>query len=314
MSRLRSLLNPRNLTIILIVIMAAVLLVTIINSQDSAPHQDGKAEKGGNSAKVAVSVLPGGSGSADNLLPLGKSIGSYIDKNDPGSSIYLENLTDKHAVRVGATESFDIKSLMKVPLVMSLYKAVENGSLSLDDEITLEQSEIDQSFGSLWKKGAGYKLTLDEAAKLSLQQSDNTAIHALNDHVFKVMDPSERAYRKVNIDVHVDEKGDSYVSTENYSKIFRCLYDACYNDRQNSDAILELLKHTNFNAPNRQLPPIVEVAHKIGTNGERGNNDCGIVFSEKSPFIFCIMLTATQPQADKDVSEIIKRTYDFMEK
>ena len=323
MGKVAKLASPRNLTV-LILILVGVITGIIISGTATGKHAATTIDPTARNASrvatapaaVKVSVLDGAApgSSANYLLPLGKDLSNYLDKNDPGSSIYLEDLTSHLALHVGETKAYDIKSLMKVPLVMSLYKAVETGRLKLDDTITLTPSEIDSGFGDLWKKKAGFQLTLGEAAKLALQQSDNTAIRAINDHVYPVVPQAERAYRVVNLDLYIDDQGDSYTSTAGYSAIFRCLYTACYNTREDSDTVLDLLKHTDYSAPSRLLPTGIPVAHKIGSATTKGNNDCGIVYGPKSPFIFCIMLTASQPQADQDVSEIVKRAYDFLEK
>lgn len=323
MGTLAKLASPRNLTIIILMAVGLGIGIAIGSAPDSKKPGSNTEQTIQNAATVktsppavSVSVLDGAApgSSANYLLPLGKDLAHYLSENDSGSSVYLEDLTSHLALHVGETKAYDIKSLMKVPLVMSLYKAVETGRLKLDDTITLTPSEIDSSFGDLWKKKAGYQLTLGEAAKIALQQSDNTAIHAINDHVYPIMPQAERAYRAVNLDLYIDDKGDSYTSTAGYATIFRCLYTACYNTREDSDALLDLLKHSDFNAPSQHLPADTVVAHKIGSATTKGNNDCGIVYGPKAPFIFCIMLTASQPQADQDVGQIVKHAYDFLEK
>lgn len=330
MGNLAKIVSPRNLTVGVILVIGIVIGVGIsaappakktsrASFQAAHPATQNTAQVTSQASRVTVSTLTGAApgSSADNLLPLGKDIGNYIDKQEPGSSVYLEDINAGHALHIGQTKAYDIKSLMKVPLVMSLYKAAENGQLSLDDKIALTPSELDSDFGDLWQKKAGYELTLGDAAKLALQQSDNTAIHAINDHVYPLMPSQERAYSKTNLDIYTDPKGNAYVSTASYSNVFRCLVNACYNNRQDSDAILELMKHTDFNDPSRQLPAGVEVSHKIGSvSGADGTgfNDCGIVYGKSKPFLFCIMLTVSQPQAGQDIGTIVKRAYDYLEK
>ncbi len=317
--------SPR-FVVIAIVIAAgtAIASVVVLRQPD---QQTGASSRSANPARqlaptapvanisaIEVETLPEATATADKLLPLGKQIGQYLDTNNPDSSVYIEDLNSHIVLHVGETTAYNTKSLMKVPLVMSLYKASELGRLNLDDKVTIMPSQIDREFGDLWQKKAGYKISLREAAAYALQKSDNTAIRLINDNVFPVMQREERAYKQIKIDMRVAENGDSFISTESYSTVFRCLYTACYNSQQNSAELLELMKGSTFVAPKAMLPADTPVAHKIGSVGIDGYNDCGIVYGPKTPFMFCIMLAKGQPQADKDITQIIKLTYDHIEK
>jgi beta-lactamase class A len=266
------------------------------------------------SAAINVSALPEAKVSADTLLPLGTTLGSYVDKHAPGSSVYIESL-DKHiAVHVGETTAYNTKSLMKVPLVMGLYKASSLGRLNLDQPVTISAKHIDQSFGSLWQKKAGHQLTLRQAAQFALKSSDNTAIRLINEHVFAVMPANERAYKVIGLDYRIGDNGDTYITTSSYAKVFRCLYESCYNTKADSEEMLNLMKQSDFTTPKKALPDGVEVAHKIGNVGPKGYNDCGIVYGAKEPYMFCAMLAVGMPQAEEDISWITKQAYDFFEK
>lgn len=145
--------------------------------------------------QAVVNVSSVGNSKADpkSLLPLGQQIASHINQHDPQSSVYIEDLKSGTAVHIGETKAYNIRSLMKLPLVMSLYRAAELGRLDLDKTISLKPSHLDKEFGTLWQKGAGHKLTLRQAAEYALVDSDNTAIRAINDQVFPVLQRDERA-------------------------------------------------------------------------------------------------------------------------
>lgn len=316
--------SPRYL-IAIVIIVAGVALASVLASRPS----DGKSDASSRSTRsqpttmakpvpnvsaIAVEALPEATATADRLLPLGEKVGIYIDKHAPDSSVYIEDLSSHLAVHIGETKTYNTKSLMKVPLVMSLYKASELGRLNLDAKVTIMPSQLDREFGDLWQKRAGYQISLREAAAYALQKSDNTAIRLINDNVFPVMKREERAYKVLKMDTQLSPNGDAFITTETYSTVFRCLHKPCYNNAQNSAEILNLMKGSVFNAPQDLLPAGTQVAHKIGNVGSEGYNDCGIVYGPKTPFMFCIMLTKGQPQADIDISQITKITYDFLEK
>ncbi len=315
--------SPRFLVAVVVAVAGITLAsVTVLHQRDSQTDassrtirsdQNSQPNLTANISAIEVEALPNATTTSDRLLPLGKQLGQYLDIHDPDSSIYIEDLTNHIALHVGETRSYT-KSLMKVPLVMSLYRAAELGRLDLDSTVTIQDSQIDREFGDLWQKKAGYQLSLRQAAAYALQKSDNTAIRLINDSVFPVMKREERAYKTIPLNIRVASNGDSFISTESYATVFHCLFTACYNNQQHSSEMIDLMKGSIFMAPKELLPAGTQVAHKIGNVGKEGYNDCGIVYSPKTPFMFCIMLTKGQPQADKDIAQIIKLTYDHLEK
>jgi beta-lactamase class A len=264
---------------------------------------------------VRVGRLSGSTASSSTMLALGKQIEQYMQKDhDMDGSVYIEDLSNHLMVNVGTSEQYNAKSLMKTPLVMTLYKAAELGRLNLDDMQTISKDELDPGYGDLYLAGAGTKITLRQAAVEALEQSDNTAIKVINDKSFPVMPRDERAYLALNLDLQIDDNKQTYITARSYATVFRCLYTACYLNRQNSDDILAMMEKTEFNDPAKYLPKGTLVSHKIGDNAEDGYNDCGIVFGAKKPFIFCIMLKESVKESSPDISQIVKTSYDFLEK
>src|SRR5581483_1223025 len=74
---------------------------------------------------------------------------------------------------------FIAASLLKVPLAIKIYELKNEGRFSLNDTVTIEPSDLDKKFGTLWQKGAGTKLTIREAVEHMVQESDDTAVHVL---------------------------------------------------------------------------------------------------------------------------------------
>lgn len=320
--------SRRTLNIIIIatciVGISSAIGLSIVHKQSGAPP-DGHisprptASTGGGTdqekySNVRVVRLPNATGEPSELLPLGKKIQTYIDKFAPNSSVYLEDLNAHIGVNIGRSKPYNAKSLMKVPLVMSLYKAVELERLKLDEVQTIASDQLDASFGSLHLQGAGAKVTLGQAVSYALQRSDNTAMNVINKRVFQVMEHDERSYIVMRLDMQTDADKQTFISARSYAAVFRCLHEACYLNRPDSDNILKLMKNTDFTAPNKLLPAGVEVSHKIGNVNGIGFNDCGIVYGSKKPFIFCIMLNETIPRASEGIAQVTKTAYDFFEK
>ncbi len=268
-----------------------------------------------NISRVRIGSLPGATEDPSiTMQPLGNQLETYMKEHAPGGSAYIESLNKHVMVNVGRTKAYNTKSLMKAPLAMTLYKAAEENRLDLDATRTITQDELDPHYGNLYLAGAGASITLRKAAAIALEQSDNTAIHVVNDAAFPVMPHDERAYIALNLDLQTDSNQQTFTTARSYATVFRCLYTACYNNRQNSDELLSMMEKSDFSDPGNLLPKNTVVSHKIGDNGDQGFNDCGIVFGPKDPYIFCIMLDKGAASSAQDIAQIVKQSYDFLEK
>ncbi|MBI5077808.1 MAG: serine hydrolase, partial [Candidatus Yonathbacteria bacterium] len=124
-----------------------------------------------------------------NFKPLRTEL-EKIQKSYPQKTyIYFSYLNSGSWVGLNEREEFYAASTLKVPLAMAVLKAVEDGRLKLSDSYSLEELDLDQGFGDLYKVGADKEFTVEELLKIMLEQSDNTAFNA----VFTV-------FRRVGID------------------------------------------------------------------------------------------------------------------
>jgi beta-lactamase class A len=267
---------------------------------------------------VRTTSIAGAATNTGTLRPLGNEIGRYLNSHAPKSSVYIEDLTTHQAVLVGEESGFAAKSLMKVPIVMDLYRTQELGTASLSDRVSLQESQLNNEYGDLWRKGAGYTLTLGEAADAALIHSDNTAVAVVNDTVIDKLAVPDMFVNVTHLDFYIPKVKPgqtevAYITAASYASVFRCLYDSCFLSTEDSSKILGILSITNYRAPNRYLPETVVISHKIGDNLNLGFNDCGLVQSEETPFLFCILLTRGLPEASEDVAHIVKTSYEYLE-
>jgi len=96
---------------------------------------------------------------------------------------YISNLDTGEQLALRADETFPTASLIKVPILVTLYDLVEQKQLSLDDPLTV--LKIDQMPGSgvLQFMHSGMSLSVHDAASLMIILSDNTATNLLLDRI-----------------------------------------------------------------------------------------------------------------------------------
>lgn len=248
-----------------------------------------------------------------NFVSLRKQLETRFNEVDAPKSFYFEYLPSGTSVRIGENTELIAASLIKVPLTMNLYKAVELGKINLDKTVTITESEIDGGFGDLWEKGAGTKITLREAARLALSESDNTAMHVIFDATVGLLPSDQESLNNLDIDQNI-ENGQAVINAKSYASILKSLYLSSYLQRQSSEEILSYLsKSTATNRLTAKLPSDTTVAHKIGVyNSDWSESDCGIIYAPKRPYMVCIMVGLPDDQANKFIADTSKLIYDYV--
>jgi hypothetical protein len=90
-------------------------------------------------------------------------------------SVYVRYLATGEELALDADRLVDTMSVIKVPLLVTLFRAAEAGQADLDRRITLEDHHKRFGTGVLRTLDDGLVLTLRDAAMLMIIQSDNTA-------------------------------------------------------------------------------------------------------------------------------------------
>ena len=250
-----------------------------------------------------------------NFVPLRKQLQKKFDALSVQKSFYFEYLPDGTSIRVGADEQLTAASLIKVPLAMNLYKAAELGRINLDQTVTVQQNELDNAYGDLYQRGSGFKLTLREATKYMLEQSDNTATRVVYDHMQNKLGYDEQLLARLDIDQDI-ENGQAVITARSYGSVLKGLFFSAYLNHADSQQLLGYLTHsTATNRITAQLPGDVKVAHKIGVyNANWAESDCGIVYVPKRPYLLCAMVGLPEDQANEFIAGVSKDIYDYVTK
>jgi beta-lactamase class A len=216
---------------------------------------------------------------------------------------------------VNPAEQYQAASLIKLPVAMELYKAQELGLIDLGQTIALKEEWLNDDFGTLYHRGAGYELTLQEAVRILLVESDNTALRAIIETNDKVLQLEDRALSSLDIEFSTDENQSIRIGTRAYSSFLKCLYFACYNTKAHSQDMLRYLTQTPFN--NRLAAGVdegVTVAHKIGVFNTQVQSDCGIVYLENNNYVLCIMLVGNDTDTiNQTMAELSRLVFDFVQ-
>jgi beta-lactamase class A len=254
-----------------------------------------------------------------NFTPLREAMNEHVPKMEVPVGVYYEYLPTGSSIGVNEKMEVKIASLIKIPIVMAVYKEIEKGNLSRDQILTITKERLDPTFGNLWKEGEGTKITVQEAINLTLLESDNTATNLLISIL--PADALDRVYNWLDVPKSKEE-GYPTLSPKNYISILRSLYLSSYLTETSSNEILEVLTRTIFTDKlPAGVPPEIKVAHKIGVFRPLGSkssdqifSDCGIVYVPNRPYALCMMVQGDEEHAREYMKFISKMVYGFMAK
>lgn len=314
----------KKLILLLAVIVPLLTSYVVVSAQrepDALPkssnsQQDSQSQYGLLSKRIFVD------NPSDFLVdfgPLRKQIEQYISEQVGGDnvSLYFEYLPSGTSFDAGKEEDFVPASLMKIPKVMDLYKASEAGKVDLDKKMPLKIEWLNSEFGSLYKQGAGYEISLREAAKYTLAESDNTAVNMIESTLVDLglEKPEDSSMSYIDLDYLVDtQQGNITIDAPTYSSVLKCLYLSCYLKVDDSQEILEYLTQSTFNDRlTAYIPTSTKVAHKIGTFNELTQSDCGIVYQQGRNYLLCVMINGPSQKSSEHISVISRMTYRYVE-
>lgn len=257
-----------------------------------------------------------------NFTPLRGELQSFVRQKTGRVGIYFEYLPSGVSIGVNEKDEFVPASLLKVPLVMGVYRMIELGILRPDTPLTVRPEDVDDDWGTLWRRGAGAEVTVGEAIRHALEESDNTAVSLLN--AVTAEDVILDVFNGLDIPFSSLEENIPAVSPKNYSSILRCLYLSCYVAYEHSQEILQYLTQSVYrDGLPAGVPPDVPVAHKIGSfqfpldlKGVR--SDCGVVYVPRRPYLLCVFaelgphIDRDERQAELVIADVSRIVYRFI--
>lgn len=206
-------------------------------------------------------------------------------------------------------EPFPTASLVKVPILVTLYDLVEKGEISLDDRIRVLKIDKVPGSGQLQHLHDGIEITVADAAWLMSTISDNTATNLLLDkiafrRVWQKMEAlglprtkvhSKSFLRLTSVAMDSSVKYGLGVTTPNeMARLFELLSLGKAVSAASDSAILRTLEHNTYNEMLQRYVEGVTMAHKDG-EGDQVRTECAL-FRLQSRVIACVLTRENQDQ------------------
>lgn len=191
-----------------------------------------------------------------------------------------------------ADAGYPAASVIKIPILMTVYADAAEGRLSLDERLAV--GEHLPGTGVLgWVKGVT-ELSLRDHATLMTIVSDNTATNRLMERVgvdriaerMREWGCERTKLQRMMFDFEAANRGlDNVAAPREMAGLLLRLVRGELVDRATSDAVLGVLEQTQDDALiRRYLPTRTRVAHKTGSL-EKVRNDAAVVWAGDRPVI-----------------------------
>lgn len=225
--------------------------------------------------------------------------------------VYFRDLESNSSFSINGSVQMNSASLMKMPVLLTLFREYEAGRIKLDTVYKLQAEDKRGGAGSLGGRPVGFEITYREMAKLMGEQSDNTAFNIIGNKILG----------EAKIQETIDKLGmkqtsykDFLTSPEDMGLFFRKLYLEKIISDKSRDEILKYITKTIWeDRIPAGIPTGVVVAHKIGSD-TGVISDAGIIFAKK-PFILVIMSeNVNEAEAKEVLPKIAKTIYEMWEK
>lgn len=258
-----------------------------------------------------------------------KMLGSLSDilVEYPGEvGIYIKDLNTGKSFEWNADRKFLSASLIKIPIMAAVFKAVYEKKISLQSNIRLKSRHRKGGSGKMKWAYSGKEFPLSFVIYKMITHSDNTAAAMLIDRLGYLY--LNRCFREFGLHTtridpagmslanHIHPARDNYTTPREMGYLLERIYGHKLVSDGLSDLMLEILKDAD--SPSRLarfLPDEFDLARKTGLL--RNNcHDVGIVFTRRGDFVICVLTKENESyeKAKGLISSVGKSAYTYLKK
>jgi beta-lactamase class A len=240
---------------------------------------------------------------------LHKTLDSIADAHHGVVGYTVWNLDTGERLERRGDETFPTASLIKVPILVTVFDLVEQGQLSLDDQLTLLKIDKVPGSGNLQFMHDNATVTVRDAAWLMSVTSDNTATNLLLDRIVirrvwakmeKLGLPHTKVHSKVYLrmaSVAMDSSvkyGLGVTTPNEMARLFALLAEGKAVSPKADSTMLDILAHNEDFSKMQRFVEGLDVPHKTGDT-DQVRTECAL-FPLQSRIAACVL---TKENADQ---------------
>lgn len=210
-------------------------------------------------------------------------------------SIFVWDYDTGKYIDIKAEKIYSAASIIKIPVLIQLFKSIEANQLTVYDEMYLTSYYKAEGSGDIQKKAIGSKYTIDELARDMITKSDNSATNMLMSSIGGIPDVNWgiRDWGLKNTQVNnwlPDIAGTNYTTARDLATMLYNLDNPGFLNLNSREYIVDYMSHVENNRLIQAgLDPKALFVHKTGDIGKM-LGDAGIVFSPNGKKYICVIL------------------------
>ena len=244
-----------------------------------------------------------------DTVALRRTLDSLADAHRGVVGYTVHNLDTGERLERRGDETFSTASLIKVPILVTVFDLAEQKRLSLDDPLTVLKIDKVPGSGQLQHLHDNATITVRDAAWLMTTLSDNTATNLLLDRIIirRVWDKMEKLglpHTKVhsksflrNSSVAMDSSvkyGLGVTTPNEMARLFALLADGKAVSPAADSAMLDILAHNEDYTKLQRFVEGLDVPHKTGDT-DQVRTECAL-FPLQSRVSVCVLTKENQDQ------------------
>ena len=214
--------------------------------------------------------------------------------------LYVRHLSSGRSVSINADELFPTASMIKIPILLTLFNKIESGQLSYKQELIYHDSLLYEGEDILGSFKDGEKILLSKLVMLMITMSDNTASlwcqqlagtstdinHFLSAYGFEKTKMNSRTPGRED---NQEQYGWGQTTPQEMAEMLVMIRSGVAVNLAASEEMYRLLCNIYWNGEAlSQIPPLVQAASKQGAVSD-SRSEVVLVNAPSGDFVFCLI-------------------------
>lgn len=231
-------------------------------------------------------------------------------------SVYVWDYETGNFANINADVIYPTASIIKLPVLVDLFRSIEKKQLNLYDEMPLTEYYRTEGSGNLQFKAVNSKYSIDTLARIMITESDNSATNMLISKLGSMTDVNsairqwglKRTYIKTWLP---DLGGTNHSTARDMATILYNIDNPKFLDISSREKIFEYMGHVHNNRLiTAGLPADAEFLHKTGDIGKM-LGDAGIVYAPNGKK-YIVVIFALRPHNSPLGKEFIVKASEII--
>lgn len=231
-------------------------------------------------------------------------------------SVYVWDYDTGNYAEINGDEVFSAASIIKVPVLLQLFKSIEAGQTNLYDQMPLTEYYRSEGSGSLQFKAENSTYTVDALARMMITESDNSATNMLMSKIGSMVNVNQaiKDWGLSHTQVRTwlpDLTGNNYTTAKDMATMLYNIDNPKFLTEESRNKIIEYMSHVKNNRLiHAGLGEGASFIHKTGDIGKM-LGDAGMVITPNGKK-YIVVILANRPYNSPEGKDFIVKASEII--